>query len=67
MCNWRQTAPPFVLFCILACKDISQDSAANAVPGAGDGAGYYCHWVGGYKEGHCKVGAQAGVLHAHLY
>ena len=47
-------------------KDVGQDGAAYAVPGAGDGAGNHSHRVGGHKESHCQVGAQTGVLHAHL-
>ena len=50
----------------LAGEDIGQNGAADAVPGAGDGAGYDGHRVGGHEEGHGKVGSQAGILHAHL-
>ena len=61
---YKRGLTPIVSF--LAGKDVGQDGAADAVPGAGDGAGYYGHGVGGHEERHCKVGAQTCVLHADL-
>ena len=42
-----------------------EDGAADAVPGAGDGAGQDGEGLCG-KEGAGKHGGQSGVLHAHL-